>query len=118
MQIRLWIVWVLLFVSLLSSHPEAAKTAVHPPKGTELPNAGAAAHRVAGEGTLWVFRGRFSQEETQQKLLLPRGHLPVPQGKKSMTVLTESIRHSITSPLFSKACDESVTLSPLFNGGF
>lgn len=75
-------------VSLRSSHPEAAKTTVHPSAGAQLPHAGAAAHWVAGKGTLWVFCGGFSQKETQQKLVLPRSHLSVPKGT-SVTVLTQ-----------------------------
>lgn len=64
-----------------SSHPEVAKAAVHSSTGPQLPHTGAAADRVAGARALRVFCGRFSKKETQQKLLHPRGHLPVPQGK-------------------------------------
>lgn len=76
-----------MIVSLRSSHPEVAKTTVHPSAGAQLPHAGAAAHWVAGKGTFWVFCGGFSQKETQQKLLLPRSHLSVPKGT-SVTILT------------------------------
>lgn len=82
--------YILMFASLPSSHPEVVKTTVHPSTGPQLPHTGAAAHWVAGKRTLWVFCGCFSQKETQQKLVLPRGHLPVPQGK-SMTIITETI---------------------------
>lgn len=79
---------VLMIVSLRSSHPEVAKTTVHPSAGAQLPHAGAAAHWVAGKGTFWVFCGGFSQKETQQELVLPRSHLSVPKGK-SVTILTQ-----------------------------
>lgn len=75
----------------LSSHPETAKAAVHPPPGSQLPHAGAAAHRVAGERTLRVLCGGFAKKETQQKLVLARGHLPVPQGKRPPLLLSAKI---------------------------
>lgn len=77
----------IMFAPFLSSHPEVIKVAVHPATSPELSNAGAAAHRVAGERTLWVLCGCFSEKETHQELLLPRGHLPIPQGKSRNWVL-------------------------------
>lgn len=74
-------------IMFLSSHPEVIKVTVHPATSPELSNAGAAAHRVAGERTLWVLCGCFSEKETHQELLLPRGHLPIPQGKSRNWVL-------------------------------
>lgn len=74
-------------IMFLSSHPEVVKVTVHPATSPELSNAGAAAHRVAGERTLWVLCGCFSEKETHQELLLPRGHLPIPQGKSRNWVL-------------------------------
>lgn len=72
----------MMFTSFLSTHPEVTETAVHPPTSPELPHAGAAAHRVAGERALRVLCGGLAEKETQQELLHPRGHLSVPKGKR------------------------------------
>lgn len=73
--------YILMFASPFSSHPEVVKTTIHPSTGPQLPHTGATAHWMAGKRTLWVFCGCVSKKETQQKLLHPRSHLPIPQGK-------------------------------------
>lgn len=99
-----------MIASLRSSHPEVAKTTVHPSAGAQLPHTGAAAHWVAGKGTFWVFCGGFSQKETQQKLVLPRSHLSVPKGT-SVMILTELN----IAPVSGHQCWICVTLLSLCN---